>query len=244
MTAPKRKIYELKGLGWFLCAFIGLGIGITVFTPWRNIWTRALISVDEQATHVRMSWESVRRAGLSGFRVNGVTLGLENSPGVFRFNHADIRVGLNEWNVRLDTGGSECFLVLDKHGGISFEGDLNLTYLLSDDLRGIVRASGELRRSGKDRKAVGWLDVRTQSITLAGRTYEDMAFMGELDGSRLTIRDFSLGAPVKVRAEGWAEIDPDDIMETLFSVRGEQEVSGETARFELDASLGSLFSEH
>lgn len=240
--AGKRRIRELKGLGWFLCAFLGLAAGVVFFTPWQNIWTRALISVDEQATHVRMSWDSVTRAGLSGFRVNNLKLGFADSPGVLRFDHADIRVGLDEWDVRLDTGGAECFLVLTKHGGVSFEGDLNLSYLLSDDLRGIVRASGELRRAGKERQAVGWLDVRTQSLFLAGRHYEDLAFMGELQGREVTVREFSLGAPVEVRVEGWARVNPDDLMETMFSVRGERGLAGERARFELDASLRSLFA--
>lgn len=243
MAGRSKRPRELHGIGWFLCAFVGLALGVALFTPWRNIWTRALVSVDEQAPRLRMSWESIDRAGPSGFRVRHMQFGFKGSPGVFRFDHADIRVGLNQWHVRLDTGGPECFLTLDNNGGVAFEGDLNLTYLLASDLRGIVRVSGKLRRTGKDGVPTGWLDLRTQSLILGNRQYEDLAFMGEFQGENVTIRDFSLGAPIHVKAKGTAQLNPDDLMQSLFNVRGEQTVpGGGSMQFERDSSLRTLFS--
>lgn len=236
----KKRTRELKGLGWFICAFLGLAAGVALFTPWQSIWARALVSVDEQAPNVRLSWQSIDRAGLSGFRVVGLNVGLVQSPGELRFNHADVRVGLNEWNVRLDTGGAECFLTLEEKGKVAFEGDMNLSYLLSDDLKGQVRVAGKIRSDGSS-KPSGWVDVRTQAVNVGGRAYGDVAFMGEFEGRMVQIREFSLGEPVGIRAEGTALADPADIPGTIFQVEGTRETPDGKLPFRMEASLRSLF---
>lgn len=236
----RKRISELRGLGWFICAFLGLAAGVALFTPWQSIWTRALISVDEQAANVRLSWQSIDRAGLSGFRVVGLNVGLVQSPGELRFNHADVRVGLNEWNVRLDTGGAECFLTLEQNGQVSFEGDMNLSYLLSDDLKGQVRVAGNIRRGGGS-KPSGWVDLRTQAVNVGGRAYGDVAFMGEFEGRMMQIREFSLGEPVSIRAEGTALVDPADIPGTIFQVEGTRKTPDGDESFLTESSLRSLF---
>ena len=224
----------------FLVAF-GFLVGVTLFTPWDKIWASALTRLDEQLPMVGLTWEGIDKDGPLGFRVNDFKITVAQTPGALRFKHAYVSMGFSPLaTVRLDTGGSQCLLELFSNGVFEFEGDLNLTYLLSaGDFKGTLRASGSLfLPAGAKLPQMGWVDIRSQQLVLPGeKTIEDFAFTAEIENENMNVRDFSMKNPITYKSTGSAVIDPNDLFRTRFELDGEMTVGRETFPYEMNGTL-------
>lgn len=227
----------------FLIGF-GFLLGVALFTPWDKIWSAALASADERLPMIGLRWESIDRDGPLGFRVNGLKISVLDTPGRFAFRHAYVRVGFSPLaRVRLDTGGPQCELEVHRSGVFEFEGDLNLTYLLSQaDFKGVLHVAGNLfMPAGTRLPRSGWVDVRSQQLVLPGeKIVEDLAITAEVSGPEVDIRDFSMGLPINIKAAGTGRLDPDNLYRTTFDLTGEMTVGQRTMAYEAEGRLDSV----
>lgn len=243
MTPKQRKPSSLPGriLVRLLLILLGFLMGVALFTPWDKIWASALARLDENLPMVGLTWEGIDRDGPLGFRVRGFTITVADTPGSLHFNHASVSMGFSPLaKVRLDTGGTECFLELYSNGIFEFKGDLNLTFLLGhSDFKGILNASGSLYMpEGARLPQNGWLDIRSQQLILPGeQTVNDLAFTAAIENNHLDIRDFSLRRPIQYKSTGTATVDPNNFFKTLFKFQGEMTVGNDTFPHDIKGTL-------
>lgn len=220
---------------------LGFLLGVALFTPWDKIWASALTRLDENLPMVGLTWEGIDRDGPFGFRVRDFKITVAETPGFLRFRHAYVTMGFSPLaKVRLDTGGVQCFLELYSNGIFEFKGDLNLTYLLGfSDFKGTLNTSGSLfMPAGAKLPKNGWMDIRSQQLVLPGeRSVSDLAFTAAIEGNHLDIRDFSMREPMAYKSTGVALIDPDDLFQTLFSLKGEMTVGKDTFPHDMKGTL-------
>ncbi len=224
----------------FLVLF-GLLIGIALFTPWNKIWASALATVDEKLPTVGLQWEGIDRDGPFGFRVRNLQITVANTPGSLMFKQAYVRMGFSPLaRVRLDTGGSRCDLDLFRNGSYEFEGDLNLTALLGGtDFKGILRVAGNLfMPAGSELPKKGWVDIRSQQFILPDeKTIEDLAFTAEIHGPDMDIRDFSIRLPITIKTAGKGVLDPKNLYNTRFDLKGEVTIGKQAVPYETQGTL-------
>ncbi|CCH49408.1 hypothetical protein [Pseudodesulfovibrio piezophilus] len=243
MASPFKKTSSLPGriLARFFLMFFGFALGIALFTPWNKLWSSALASLDERLPTVGLRWDSIDKDGPFGFRVRELKVTLADTPGNLAFHQAYVSIGFSPLaKVRLDTGSSECELNLFQNGTFDFEGDLNLTALLGGaDLKGILHVAGNLfMPEGAILPRNGWVDIRSQHLILPDeKVVEDLAFTSEIKGQDMTIRDFSMGKPLSVKASGRGLLNPVDLYQTSFDLKGQMTVGKKTFPYDMKGSL-------
>ncbi|SOB58827.1 conserved protein of unknown function [Pseudodesulfovibrio profundus] len=245
MTSPFDKTYSsLPGriIARFFLVLLGFTIGIALFTPWNKIWASALVSLDERLPTIGLRWEGIDRDGPIGFRVRGLEITVADTPGSLKFNWAYVTMGFSPMAyVRLDTGGSECELELFGNGTMAFEGDVDITALLGGaDIKGQMRVAGSFfLPPGAKLPKKGWLDMRSQQLILPGERFvEDIAFMTEIKERELSVRDFSMGSPLKIKTSGTGIIGEGNLFLTTFELTGEKTVGKEIVPYSVEGSLG------
>ncbi len=243
MANPYRKTSSLPGriLARLFLILFGFGLGIALFTPWNKIWASALASLDEKLPTIGLRWEGIDRDGPLSFRLRKLKITVADTPGSFTFHQAYVEVGFSPLaSVRLDTGGSQCELVLFQTGVFEFEGDLNMTSLLGGaDFKGILHVAGSLfLPAGAALPKNGWVDIRSQQLLLPGdKSVEDLAFTAEIRGADMDIRDFSMGKPLSVKASGTGVLDPENLYRTMFDLSGEMTIGKRVFPYDAKGSL-------
>lgn len=243
MAQPHERVSSLPGriLARMFLVIFGFLIGVALFTPWNKIWASALASVDEELPTIGLRWDGIDRDGPFTFRVNGLKITVADTPGSLAFRHAYVEVGFSPLaHVRLDTGGSQCELDMFQNGTFEFEGELNLTSLLGGaDFKGALYVAGNLfMPAGSTLPKKGWIDVRSQQLLLPGdQSIEDLAFTAELKGPDMDIRDFSMGKPIALKAAGTGVLDPKNIYNTLFDLKGEMTIGKRVFSYDTKGTL-------
>lgn len=231
----------------FLTVFLGFAVGVALFMPWEKLCVRLMEYVDSRLPSLNLTWDDLNRAGPSGFRVDGLVVGFENSPGSMTFEHADIRFGLDPLaRVRLNTGGDEFFLNFSRSGLIEFDGSIDLTYLFGrGKLRGSVSVKGKTRVDQSGRfPGTGWVDIRTPDLTLPdGTVCRDVALTAEMRGRSWIVKNISLRKPVDFQGTGVVTFDEASIPDSKVSIEGQIAMGNTFHPYDARGTLGSvLFS--
>lgn len=241
MHLPTPRTTPARILAILVLALAGFAFGIALFMPWDKLWTSVLVRFDEELSSAGFSWESMDREGPLSFRLVNLEVAAAGMPGVLRFEHAYVRMGNSPLaKVRLDTGGPQCTLGIYRNGRFEFEGELNLTYLFGHgDYQGQLHASGSLfLPAGAVLPKKGWVDLRSQQLILPrNRMCRDFAFTAEVADADVRIRDFTIAAPLAVRAGGSMKLSPTNLFASTYAVQGERDVNGSTIPY---ASSGIL----
>lgn len=243
MAYPHEKVSSLPGriLARIFLVIFGFMIGIALFTPWNKIWASALASVDEELPTIGIRWDGIDHDGPFSFRVIGLKITVADTPGSLAFHQAYVEIGFSPLaHVRLDTAGSECELDMFQTGAFEFEGDLNLTSLLGGaDFKGILHVAGNLfMPAGSELPKNGWIDVRSQQLILPDeKSIEDIAFTAEIKGPDMDIRDFSMGKPITLKAAGKGILDPKNIYNTHFDLKGEMTIGKRVFPYDAQGTL-------
>lgn len=244
-----------RGLGpslAVLLTLLGFAGGVVWFTPWAKVWTRALQSASDglaqalSPAKAGLTWQGVDRAGPLSFRVKGLTVNLGEKTLALTVNAAQIDFGLNPLvSIRLVTG-PDFDIRAGRDGGVSFEGELDLTSLL-----GFGPVQGRVRLTGKAQFAdyaapplKGWLDFRAGSLVLPGGVRcRDLSLLLELEERCLRIRTVSLQEPVNLRGEGFVTFDPENVLASTYSVQADVALAGTPARVRHSGRIGQFFGE-
>lgn len=214
---------RLGGAG-FLALLLGFVAGLVLYLPWDTVWDLALRRLAEGQKPVRITWQSIDRAGPLNFRLNGLAAEAPGWPVSPRLQWLDVRLGMSPLlSLRADTGGRELRLVYLDTGQFDLRGAANLACLGRRDILGSVdvRAEGRLLRD-RDELEKGFLDLRGTALQLPhGLWLGDAALSLEYKEKALRIRSFTLREPVQVRAEGTAAVRPGALLTSPYAVSGE-----------------------
>ncbi|GEM_PF-1069185 len=230
----------------FLAIFLGLAVGVTLFMPWEKICVRLVEHIDSRLVNTRFTWSDLRRAGPSGFRIDDLAVGFANAPGAMFFEHADLRFGFSPLaRVRLNTGGSECFVSVDSKGRLTIDGEVNLTYLFGrSELGGLVHVRGRLIPSGDGLLlGTGWFDLRAPRLELPdGTVCSEVAATVALNNNHWNIKNISLKKPVDYQGKGVLELDQTSVPHSLVRLEGDLIVGGQSHSYSLQGRLKDLLS--
>ncbi len=228
----------------FLVVFLGFAVGVALFTPWEKLCERLVQHVDSKLINLNFTWKDIRRAGPSGFRIDDLVIGFENSPGALRFEHADLRFGISPLaKVRLNTGGDECHLNIFRNGHLELDGKVDLTYLFGGGrLQGSVFAKGGFMPSPKgELLGSGWLDLRAHRLVLPdGTLSEDLSLTLEIQDKEWNIKNASIRKPIDFQGSGLFEPDRTNFTDSVVKLNGEVAVGDEFHPVELESRLGLL----
>ncbi len=230
MERPHATESSLPGriLARLLLILLGFLIGIALFTPWDKIWASALAELDEKLLTIGLRWEGIDKDGPFGFRVRNLRISFADTPGSLIFNRAYVSMGFSPLaQVRLDTDGSQCELKIYDTGMFEFEGNLNLTALLGGaDFKGNLYVAGNLFMPAAAKlPQKGWIDLRSQQLLLPDdRVVEDVAFTAGINGPDMKIHDFSMGKPLTLKTSGQGTLDPNNLYQTRFTLKGERTI--------------------
>lgn len=213
------------GPAGFAALLAGLLAGLVLFLPWEFIWDATLKrKAAEEYPGLRLAWQSIDRASMLGFRLNGASVDAPGWPVALRLPRVEVRLGVSpRLTLRADTGGRELRLVYLDSGDFDLRGAANLSCLGRRDLLGAVEVRAEGRLSpGRDALDKGLLDLRGASLQLPGGLWlADAVLALEYKEGDLRIRNFTLREPVQVRAEGAARLTPGALLASPYSVSGE-----------------------
>lgn len=237
---------RLWGGAGFVALCAGFLAGLVLYLPWDTIWHLGLRQFAAGHPELRMTWQNVDRAGMLGFRVNGLSVespGWNVSP---RMQWVEVRLGITpRLALRVDSGGREARLVYFDSGVFDIQGQINLACLGRRDIQGSldVRSDGLFLR-GRDVLEKGFLDLRGVSLTLPGSLWlGDVALALDYQEGNLRIRSFTLREPVQVRAEGTAALRPDAVLRSPYTVSGEVIRGRESFPFNARGSLGDFLGQ-
>jgi hypothetical protein len=230
----------------FLTVFLGFALGVALFMPWEKICVRLVEYVDAKLVNTRFTWTDLRRAGPSGFRLDGLVVSFANAPGSMFFEHADLRFGFSPLaRVRLNTGGSECYVSVDTEGRLKVEGQVNLTFLFGrSELGGLVHVKGRIIPTSDGRLlGSGWFDLRAPRLVLPdGTLCSEVSATVEMNEHQWNIKNFSQKQPVDYQGKGVMELDPDSVPRSVVRLDGELIVGGRPHAYDVEGTLHDLLA--
>lgn len=231
----------------FLVLLLGFAVGAALFTPWEKLCERLVQHVDSKLTNLNFTWQDLRRAGPSGFRIDELVVGFENSPGSLRFAHADLRFGFSPLaRVRLDTGGDECHLNIYRSGLLEIEGRVNLTFLFGGGgVQGNLFAKGGVMPSEEGLLAgTGWLNLRSEKLVLPdGTVSEELNLTTEINRGNWIVKNVSMRKPVDFQGNGLAELNRESFPDSAVRLKGEYAIGDSFYPVEIESRLGDFLGD-
>jgi len=229
-----------------LAALLGFLAGVVLYLPWDAIWDFGLRRMSARLPGVRVSWQSVDRAGPLGFRINGLAAEAPGWPFAPRLARLTVRLGVSpRLTLCAETETSSLNAVMLDSGDFDVSGAADLACLGRRDITGTVdvRCEGRLlRERGELEKA--FLDLRGKSLKLpGGLLLGDAVLALEYQGGVLRVRSFTLRSPVQVRAEGTASIRPEALLGSPYSVTGELLRGRDSIPFSAQGRLGDFLGD-
>jgi hypothetical protein len=236
---------KLGGAG-FLALLLGFLAGVVLYLPWDTLWDLALQRLLADRPTMHITWQSIDRASMLGFRINGLVAGSPDWPVSPRAQWIEVRLGMSpRLSLKADTGGRELRLVYLDSGDFDLRGAANLACLGRRDILGSVevRAEGRVLPAALELEH-GFLDLRGKALQLPGGLWLGDAVLAlEYKEKALRIRSFTLREPTQVRAEGTAALKPGALLTSPYAVTGEIVRGREATDFSAQGTLADFLGQ-
>lgn len=227
-------------LHMFLLGVVGFVLGLVVFLPADSLWVRTLNQLNTESTS--FSWAGVESSGLFGatfqdarFQIHGITLcftEMQISPGLtkpLRIRGITGQHALEmsfSWGKRLQLQGqADTGVLLDAGkplGASAMQADLQF-----QDWGGIP-GQGALKIQGLTFELSPKLSVDNLTLDLTKQ------------GQDVRINTLGTDKPLPMQAAGTLKLDPENLLESPYSVSGSITMGNKSNKFKKSGKLGEL----